>query len=157
MPKEINFYSRKEEYGWMSNFWRQSMVIDGVIYPTNEHYYQSQKAKDEHISEYVRTAPTPYLAMVLGRALRPHEMVDNWKDKRVEVMLKGLRAKFKQDRELKQKLLDTGNAVLHEDSPIDIFWGKKGKDMLGKLLMQVREELKINEYITKERRDIKYE
>ena len=45
-------------------------------------------------------------------------------------------------RDLKQKLIDTGDARLHEDSPSDMFWGVKGKDMLGKLLMEVRDKLR---------------
>ncbi len=57
-------------------------------------------------------------------------------------MKNGLRAKFTQNSDLKEKLLATGNAVLHEDSPTDMIWGAKGKDMLGKLLMQIREELR---------------
>lgn len=139
---EIDFYSRKSEYGWLSNFWRCPIFIDGspYSYPTNEHYYQSEKAKDKKIKCWIRGAPTPYAAMLAGRSLRSHEIVDNWDNKKVEVMLTGLRAKFK-NPELRQLLLNTGNAILHEDSPTDLFWGKKGKDMLGKLLMQVRDEI----------------
>jgi predicted NAD-dependent protein-ADP-ribosyltransferase YbiA (DUF1768 family) len=43
---------------------------------------------------------------------------------------------------LKEKLLATGDAILHEDSPTDVFWGKKGEDWLGKLLMKVRDEIR---------------
>ena len=57
-------------------------------------------------------------------------------------MLTALRAKFKQNLKLKLKLLETGNAKLHEDSPSDMYWGVKGKDKLGKILMIVREELR---------------
>ncbi len=147
MTKEINFYSRKKEYGFLSNFWRseQKMLISDnsyCIFPTNEHYYQSEKAKDEEVKRWIASAQTPYLAMMAGRSLRPQEMVDKWEDKKVEIMLKGLRAKFAQNTELRLRLLNTGDAILHEDSPMDMFWGKKGRDMLGILLMQVREEIK---------------
>lgn len=57
------------------------------------------------------------------------------------VMLKGLRAKFKNNKGLMVKLIETGNAEIHEDSPSDMFWGKKGGDMLEKLLMKVRQEM----------------
>ncbi len=141
MTQEINFYSRKEEYGWLSNFERSPQEVDDFIYPTNEHYYQSQKAKDRNTFLWISSAPSPYLAMIAGRALRPYELVEDWEDKKVSIMLKGLRAKFK-NHDLRQKLLDTGDAILHEDSPTDMFWGKKGKDMLGKLLMHVRDEIR---------------
>lgn len=138
---EINFYGRKDDYGWLSNFWRCTQTVDNIEYQTNEHYYQSKKANNKQAEFWIRTSPTPYLAMITGRNLRQHELVDDWDNKRIEVMLTGLRAKFK-NPELRKMLIDTGNAILHENSPTDMFWGIKGKDMLGKLLMQVREEIK---------------
>jgi len=139
--EEINFYFRKKEYGWLSNFYRNCQNVGVVVYQTNEHYYQSQKAKDGVTEMWIVQAPNPYLAMQAGRSLRKDkELKDNWDDIKVEIMLTGLRAKFK-DPELRDKLIATGNAVLHEDSPTDMFWGKKGKDMLGKLLMQIRKEI----------------
>lgn len=142
MTREISFYSRKEEYGWLSNFERCKQIVDGIVYKTNEHYYQSQKAKEPNVFFWITSAPSPYLAMIAGRGLRPYEMVSDWENKKVNIMLKGLRAKFSQNKELKQKLLNTGDSILHEDSPTDMFWGRKGKDMLGKLLMHVRDEIK---------------
>ena len=142
MQKEINFYFRKKKYGWLSNFERCTEEVSNVWYQTNEHFYQSQKSPDYDIRRWIISAPNPYLAMCAGRSLREgKELVENWESKKVDVMLKGLRAKFK-DPELRKELLATGDAKIHEDSPTDMFWGKKGKDMLGKLLMQVREEIK---------------
>lgn len=141
--KEILFYSRDETYGWLSNFHRSPQVVDGKVYPTNEHYYQSQKAKDKLTSEWIASAPIPFLAMKAGRVLRRRKSLrDDWGERvKVEVMLKGLRAKFNQSPRLRNKLLETKDAVLHENSPTDLFWGIKGKSMFGKLLMQVRREI----------------
>ena len=140
--KEIFFYSRDKDYGWLSNFARFPQVVDGIVYSTNEHFYQSRKAKDYSVCMWIASAPNPFLAMKIGRSLRPYEMVDWTEEKRVEVMLKGLRAKFFGRKDTRELLLATGSAILHENSPTDMFWGVKGKDMLGKLLMQVRDELK---------------
>ena len=63
MTEEINFYSRKEEYGWLSNFWRSSQIINNTEYPTNEHYYQAQKAISLEIKKWIANAPNPFLAM----------------------------------------------------------------------------------------------
>ncbi len=152
MTKEINFYSRKEEYGWLSNFYRspQYVNMDSIEYPSNEHFYQSQKTKDITIKKWIASAPNPFLAMKAGRSLRVgKELINNWNDIKVRIMLQGLRAKFNQSSELKQKLLNTENAILHENSPTDMFWGKRGQDILGKLLMEVREELKKQKMLKK--------
>jgi len=143
-PKVIDFYSRKPLYGFLSNFHRCPQVVDDNEYPTNEHFYQSMKARDWKVRAWIASAPTPYLAMVAGRkCLRQKDMVHDWDDRRIPVMLKGLRAKFN-DPHLRNRLLDTGDAILHEDSPTDMFWGKKGEDWLGRLLMRVREEIRLS-------------
>jgi len=143
MSAEINFYLRDGKYGWLSNFHRAKQVCHEIEYPTNEHFYQSRKAKDEKVAGWIASAPTPFLAMCAGRCLRRKELRDDW-DKE-GIMHFGLIAKFEQNEDLKQKLLATGNAVIHEDSPTDMFWGKRGKDMLGKLLMMVRKEIRDRE------------
>ena len=140
--KEIFFYNSKDEYAWLGNFWKSIQNVDGCFYQTNEHYYQSCKARNVEIFHWINSAPSPYLAMHAGRSLREKkELIGNWNEDKIYVMLKGLRAKFK-NTELRIKLLDTENAILHEDSPTDMFWGKHGKDMLGKLLMRVRDEIR---------------
>jgi N-glycosidase YbiA len=140
--KQILFYGRKNEYGWMSNFERAPQIVDGLEYQTNEHYYQATKANSEVFRKWIADAPNPFAAMKAGRALRPEEMTDNWEDIKFDIMLKGLLAKYSQNPDLKQKLLDTGDMDIHEDSPTDMIWGIRGKDMLGKLIMKVRSELR---------------
>lgn len=145
MEDEIKFYSDSKEYGWLSNFYPSEQKIDGVSYPTNEHYYQSQKIKDISLRLWIIKSPKPSYIFRLTRLLKTYEVVHNWDNIKVSVMLKGLRAKFYQNSLLKKKLLNTGNKILHEDSKSDFFWGMKGQDMLGKLLMKVRSELQKDE------------
>lgn len=142
--ERIGFYIRTEPYGWMSNFHRAPQRIEGTIYQTNEHYYQSMKARDIDTREWIASAPKAFHAMKAGRALRDNETMPEWETFKVGVMLTGLRVKFTQNSDLKQLLLDTGDAELFEDSPTDMFWGGRlegSQNMLGKLLMQVRDEL----------------
>jgi ribA/ribD-fused uncharacterized protein len=59
-------------------------------------------------------------------------------------MIMGLRGKFDQNKDIRKKLLDTGNRELHEHTSRDKYWGdggakKTGKSRLGVLIMQVRE------------------
>ena len=139
---QILFYLRKEENGWLSNFERSSQKIDGVSYPTNEHYYQCMKTSDTRIRDFIRFAPNPHCAMVAGRGLRPKEIVKDWDGLKVGIMYRGLKAKFSQNPALRTKLINTGEATLHEDSPTDKFWGIKGEDMLGHVLGIVRHKMK---------------
>jgi len=60
-------------------------------------------------------------------------------------MITAIRAKFSQNPELKRKLLDSGDRKLHEDSPSDMYWGVKGQDKLGRILMNIRDELRKTE------------
>ena len=149
MTDRIGFYSRDEKYGWLSNFHRCPMTIGDKVYPTNEHFYQSRKALAEDFREWIRLAPNPYLAMKAGRLLRvgkKGELDPNWDQNKLTVMLIGLFAKFK-DQELRNKLLDTGDAYLYEDSASDTYWGLvhgNGINNLGKLLMQVRDQIRKN-------------
>ena len=144
----ILFFIREEPYGWLSNFERTPFDVDGILYHTNEHYYQSQKANNHIMNLYIREAPNATVAMVLGRQLEHNKylqkhMIEDWGSKKKDVMLKGLRSKFQNSR-LRRLLLDTGDAVLHENNPEDFYWGLAdgtGESWLGKLLMQVRDEL----------------
>lgn len=144
--KIIKFYIREEPYGFLSNFWRHKQHIYHALecksYPTNEHYYQSMKAYDPKTSSWIASAPTAKLAMKAGQMLTNEEIVPGWEKEKVYVMLKGLRNKFS-DPSLKLMLSWTGNAILIEDSPTDMFWGGSlpgSQNMLGRLLMHVREE-----------------
>lgn len=65
----------------------------------------------------------------------------DWDDVKVDTMMIGLFEKFNQHDDLKQLLMDTGDREIQEASPYDSFWGtaKNGKNMLGKLLMELRD------------------
>lgn len=132
------------DYRWLSNFSESPMVIDSKEYATVEHYFQASKAITEMGHENVRTCPTPGEAKRCGRMITCRS---DWEEVKEAVMLKGLRAKFTQNPELAQKLLDTGEAALIEGNDWgDVYWGVcegSGKNRLGKLLMKVRQELRL--------------
>ena len=90
-------------------------------------------------------APKPHLLAILSHGLFSWDIVENWSKIKVDRMYNVLKVKFS-DVELREQLLETGNSILIEDSKTDPFWGagKKGtgKNMLGKLLMKVREEIR---------------
>lgn len=70
---------------------------------------------------------------------------EDWDVVKDEIMYKAVNVKFSQNSFLKNLLIDTGDCVIVEASPKDAYWGygkdKKGLNMLGKILMRVRDEL----------------
>lgn len=140
--EDIFFWTRHGEHGYCSNFWRAPIEVNGKVYPTTEHYFQASKTLIPEEHERIRILDTPGKAKFAGRHVTLRR---GWEGIKENVMLEGLRAKFTQHTILREKLLSTGNARLHEDNPWDKYWGYskgKGLDRLGKLLMQVREELR---------------
>lgn len=134
------------EYAFLSNFYFSPMIIDNVVYTTNEHFFQAMKSLNPKERQTIALAPTPGKAKHLGRKV---SLRKDWEDIKEEVMLTGLRHKFS-NPELRKKLLATGNEELIEGTTWhDNYWGicdceacgGQGKNRLGKLLMQVREEL----------------
>lgn len=122
----------------MSNFYPVEITLDGLIWPSVEHYYQGQKTKDLKVRSEIQAASTAFKSKKLGRKIIPDSA---WKYEKVSVMIKALVAKFS-NPELKAKLLETQNLTIIENSPNDAYWGI-GKDgmgfnMLGKCLMLVR-------------------
>lgn len=144
MTEEINFYSTRKDYGWLSNFAKYPIAVDGILYKSVEHYYQSKKAKYPDDEKAIRRSSTSSEAKRKGRFLHGKDrMVENWDKIKDDVMFRALWAKFNQNPDLAHKLIETIPKALHEDSPTDMYWGKKGQDKLGKMLMQIRSELKV--------------
>ena len=144
-PAEFKFMG-KWIYNWFSNFNPSSMMIDGKEWPSVENYYQAMKTTNPTLQEAIRLVP-PSESKKLGKKLtiRP-----DWEEIKVQVMLTALKAKWSLP-EWKQKLLSTNDEVIVEwNNWGDRIWGAtdkdcKGQNILGCLLMQIREELKADE------------
>lgn len=142
----LDFYSVRSPYGEFSNFALFPIIIDDVIWPTSEHYYQAQKFFDPLLKELVRQAPTPYQAAVIGRDPNLPMRAD-WDDVRDAVMLIALRAKFSQYQILQDLLRSTGSSKIYEHTKNDCYWGdcgdRTGVNRLGEQLMLIRSEIAI--------------
>lgn len=143
--KVINFYSTREEYGCFSNFSAHPIRLKNKKWRTTEHYFQAQKFPDTEYEEQIRLVASPMVAARMGRS-RKVPIRKDWEKVKDNLMLEALRAKFTQHEDLKQILLETGDAMLVEHTKNDSYWGDggdgSGNNMLGILLMQVREELR---------------
>lgn len=141
----IHFYSKSPEYAWLSNFSEDPFTIDGARWPSVEHYYQAQKYLGTSHVERIRKAESPAKARKAGqdRSLTPR--VD-WESAKQDVMRQAVRAKFEQNRRLRERLLATGEEELVHDSSSDLFWGRNqagdGENRLGAILMEVRQALR---------------
>lgn len=130
------------KYRFLSNFWPCEITYNGYNYKSTEHAYQAAKTIDKEDHDYVATAKTPAATKKAGRNVRMRQDWDQVKD---QVMLDVVRLKF-QDEDLRAALLETGDAELIEGNTWgDIYWGVcggVGQNKLGKILMQVREEIR---------------
>jgi ribA/ribD-fused uncharacterized protein len=141
----INFYHLNEPFGEFSNFARFPISLRGKTWPTSEHFFQAQKFAGTPREEKVRQAKSPGEAARLGRD-RAHRLRTDWESAKDDVMREAVRAKFSQHDELRALLLSTGDEALVEHTENDSYWGDggdgSGKNMLGRILMEVREELR---------------
>lgn len=130
------------QYKFLSNFSLDPVLYEERWYDTSEHAFQAAKAASNAEKLYVAMAQGPGHAKSRGRrvSLRP-----DWEEVKDQIMLDILRSKFSQDP-LKQQLLATGEEELIEGNEHnDTYWGVYnglGQNMLGKILMQVRFELR---------------
>jgi len=151
--------------GFLSNFVPKDLSIhfDHNIFTNSEQifmylkarYFKDQESADKIVSE----GKEPRIARNLG------QLVKNYSDKewfkvREGMMFKACYLKFNSNEELKNKLLNTGNKTLVEASPTDQYWGVrlvetddrildeknwKGQNLLGKVLVKVRDKLKLEQ------------
>ena len=145
MVNTINFYGRKMPCFEFSNFYRAQIYVDGRMWKTSEHYYQAMKfdGHPEHVKD-VHNARIPADAAKIGRD-KKRPLREDWEEVKDDVMYRALKAKYTQHPKLRKLLVDTGNAILVEHTVNDRYWGDggdgSGKNMLGKLLMKLRDEL----------------
>jgi len=147
---EIHFYRANEKpYGVFSNLYPRAIVFETRQYPTAEHAYQAGKARKAAVREWILSAPSPALVAMAAHGLYTWDITSDWSKMKFERMRAVLRAKFTQHDDLRQVLLSTGNARLVEAARVangvNRTWGEvngKGLNMLGVLLMEIREEFR---------------
>ena len=141
----IYFYSTRGEYGSFSNFSRHGFELDGEYWPTTEHYFQAQKFPETEHCQEIRQAKTPKDAAKMGRE-RFRPLRKDWEQVKDDIMRKAVLCKFETHADIREILLATGDEEIVENAPGDYYWGcgkdGSGKNMLGQILMEVREILR---------------
>lgn len=150
--KQVFFY--EQDFYVLSNFSSFNLEWNGLTFPTSEHAYHWEKfASDElglpggrsDIAHIILTAPSAHEAFKIAERMKAQRRAD-WDAVKVGIMRDILRAKAQQHEYVHRKLLATGDRELIEDSWRDDYWGwgpnRDGQNMLGKLWMEVRAELR---------------
>jgi ribA/ribD-fused uncharacterized protein len=140
--------SFKEEFRFLSNFYISPIVKNGIQYKSVEHFFQAHKALDPNEHLNIARMKSAAEAKKAGRSCSLRE---DWEQIKDSVMWEGLVLKFAPGTNLAQMLLATEDVYLEEGNWWhDNYFGacgcKKcngnGKNVLGKLLMKLREQLR---------------
>ena len=154
----ICFHNPNEENGYLSNWYPTHFTVDGIEFSSMEQFMMYQKAcrfHDASVAKEILSTNDVAKIKKLGREVYGYNE-NIWNGVRQIIVYEGLKAKFSQNAELKEKLVDTGDAILAECAVRDQIWGIglsmrdpnrldqskwKGKNLLGYALMMVREQL----------------
>lgn len=142
-----------------SNWYPSKFTHNGITYSRGEQYMMYQKAilfGDTAVAQAILLTDNPKEQKDLGRMVSNYND-EVWAAKRVDIMVEGLFEKFNQNPHLKEALLNTGDTIVVEASPVDKIWGIglaedhpdaldqskwRGKNLLGIVLMRVRDEIR---------------
>ena len=143
---------------FMSNFYPKKFYYEGKVMLCSEVAFMLEKAlffNDFEVAKALVSVKSAKQAKMLGRKVKNYDD-SKWEKIRYEKMKKVLSVKFK-DNFLRKSLLSTGDRLLVEASPMDKIWGIGmnennihaenperwlGQNLLGKALMEVRQEIK---------------
>jgi len=157
MMAYISFTKTGLPYGWLGNMFAASITYKGQIWRTSEALFQALRFEDIEIREVIRKQKSPLVAKNICKRKEylAKRVVEPMSDQDVENMRLCLRLKFDQHPALREKLLKTGDHIIFEDVSArprarHLFWGAlktsgqlDGRNMLGKLLMELRQELRM--------------
>lgn len=139
-------------------------ILNGITFNCVEQYMMYAKAKlfgDEEMAKLILRAKSPIEQKKLGRQVKSFDRA-KWESHCKQIVYDGNHAKFTQNEDLLQILLQTAGTTLVEASPVDSIWGVglaeddpriqdrktwRGKNWLGEVLTRVREDLLIENHL----------
>lgn len=158
MRNIICFHNPEEANGYLSNWYLSDFEINGKKFSSMEQYMMYEKAwtfGDMEIAAQIMETNQVGKIKSLGRSVKNYRET-LWNGVRQIRIYQGLLAKFSQNQELLQKLLNTKDAILAECAVQDCIWGIglsmkdekryelkawKGQNLLGYALMEARSTL----------------
>lgn len=126
--------------------YQSPVFYQGLIYPSVAHAFQAARTNDEHLKQ--RIADTIELTDMYALVTYIRDTAE-WQKTRVRVMELLLRDKFRRNRDLQQRLIDTGHIALinsypDASNPNNSYWGTvrgQGHNKVGRLLEAIRKDL----------------
>ena len=143
--RQVFFYEQNHYY--LSNFSAFKVGFSGRWFDTAEQAYHFQRFASVKDQNNIIDAKSAHDAFRYAQDNKSRQ-IDGWDELKVPIMRDILRAKARQNEYVRRKLLQTGGRELIENSWRDAYWGwgenRDGQNMLGKLWMQVRHELRLD-------------
>ena len=143
--ESVDFYKEFGDLGYLANYSDHGFYEDGIFYKTAEHYYQSHKFDNPIIQKRIIDAKTPKEASLIGRD-KNNIRIKNIDDIKNQIMYNAIYLKFKQNKDIMYKLIETRNKPIREMTTKEYYWGigpdLSGKNVIGKILVEVRNKLK---------------
>ena len=154
---KVTVFFRKDAF--LSNFHAAPMTVNDEQYNCVEQFYMAAKAEkfdDREALQKIMASSNPNEINFLGKNVKNFKQ-NIWNEISYEIMKKGVRAKFTQNPQLATFLENTGKTQIGEGSEKDMTWGTgvsvfhqdafntdkwKGKNHLGKILMEIRNALR---------------
>lgn len=152
----VCFHNPNEENGYLSNWYLSLFTVEKKNFSSMEQFMMYRKAicfGDEAVAKNILSTDDTSQIKALGRQVKNYDE-HIWNGIRQIVVYEGLLAKFSQNKNLKDRLKFTGEAILAECAVKDLIWGVglsmkdpdrldktkwKGQNLLGYTLMMVRE------------------
>lgn len=142
MDPILSFWGK---HRFLSNFSPAEFVWNKIVWKHSEGAYQSAKSLDRQVRIAMSGIVSPAAAKHTGKRV---DIRPDWNEVRDEIMYDIVLEKFRQNPDLKAKLIATGDAHLEEGNTWnDRYWGVcpvgsgNGQNQLGKTLMKVRQQL----------------
>lgn len=148
----IAFRKVAESYGWLGNMAPYPITHNNMRYKTTEALFQALRFDDADVIKAIIETPSPMTAKMIAKKYKNKMIIEKFSDTDIDNMQLCLRLKTEQHPNLMQALIDTGDRLIVEDTTYRkrvCKWGAKlidgawvGENMLGKLWMELRTELR---------------
>jgi ribA/ribD-fused uncharacterized protein len=147
--KQSRIDSFKGYFEFLSNNFLSPVYNEGILFPSVSHAFQACRTTDETTKKAILNAES---LLIVGKIARRIEDPEDWNLKRLVIMEKLIRDKFRRSKELLEKLKATNPRELimtyEEESPANLFWGcvkERGQNQLGRIIMKIRNDIMEND------------